>query len=122
MLGFGPISSRSISGSPFGLISVSVSLAATGAFLTFGGNAFTGQVLRASGAAITISGTAPGVWLQNMASVAVDALSFGGTPRLLLAGKPFKFRMIAQPFTFTAARNSYSFKMIARPYSFRGYR
>lgn len=121
MLGFGPISSRSISGSPFSLVSVTVSLAASASFLTFGGQAFSGTPLRASGVAITFSGTAPGVWLQDIAATGL-AIEFGGIPRLLLAGRPFRFRMIAQPYTFTAARNAYSFKMIARPYSFRGYR
>lgn len=122
MLGFGPISSRGISGSPFGLISIPLSLAASASFLTFGGQSFTGTVLRASGVAVTFSGTAPGVWFQDMASVAVNALTFGGQPRLLLAGKPFIFRMISQPYTFRAAREPASFKMIARPYTFRGYR
>jgi hypothetical protein len=124
MLGFGAISSRGISGSPYSLISVPVSLAASASFLTFAGSADTGLYIpmTASAAAITFSGSAPGVWLQAISSAPVTALTFGGSPRLLLAGKPFVFRMISQPTTFRATRDRTSFKMIARPYTFRGYR
>jgi hypothetical protein len=121
MLGLGGISSRGISGSPFSLVAIPLSLAASASFLTFGGQAFTGTVLRASGVAITFSGSAPGVWLQDIGAIG-NAIEFGGQPRLLLAGKPFIFRMIAQPLTFSSARDTYTFKMIARPYTFRGYR
>jgi hypothetical protein len=123
MLGFGPISSRSISGSPFRLVSVPLYMAASGSLLSLSGSMDGAYyiVMQASGPLLSLSGSAPGVWLQDM-SASGTLLRLGGLPRLLLAGKPFKFKMIAQPYVFRATRSSYDFKMIARPYKFRGYR
>lgn len=143
MLGFGPISSRSISGSPFSLIAIPMTMAATGAIVTLGGTAngnnyltmaasgpivtFGGTAdplvavfreMAASGPIVTIGGLAVPTWTQAMSATGA-IVELTGRPVLLIAGKPFVVRMISEPFRVRESTENYRVKMVAAPYLVR---
>jgi hypothetical protein len=123
MLGFGAISSRGISGSPFSLVTVPLLMTASGSFITFGGSGVAGVFLpmTANSSFLTFGGSAQPSWTQTI-SASGSFLTFGGTAHLTLAGKAFRVRMIAEPFVVRKPFDKFTIKMVAAPYKIRGYR
>lgn len=120
MLGFGPISSRSISGSPFSLIAVTMAISATGA-ITFDGTADTKlyQNIAATGS-ITFGGAA--TWYCYYNQIATGGITFSGSALLRVIGRPFVFTAIPERLTFTGNADRYTFAARADNYTFRGMR
>ena len=120
MLGFGPISSSSISGDGFKLISIPLALAAT-ATITFG---LTGRI----GATIPMGATvgfafsgSPTLYV-NQAISGTGTIIFGGAPNLRLAGKAIEISAIPMQFTLRATPGSYLLKAIPERFTSRGVR
>ena len=123
MLGLGPVSSRSISGSPFKLNLVELTAIATGALLTFSGVTNPGITLPAyaSGALVTLGGTAVPIWLQT-ATTTGTFLTLGGSATLELYGRPIVFHAIPEQMTFNAQSERFEFTPRADTITFRGMR
>lgn len=120
MFGFGPISSTSISGSPFKLIAVPLSIAAVISF-EFGGTPTSGVISRMSASV----GMAFGITARLFVSQAISGtmtITFGGTSNLRLAGKPIVISAISQSFTLRAPPDSYTLKATSEHFTIRGVR
>lgn len=122
MLGFGPISSTSISGDAFKLVAVPLAAAASGAFITISGTAQPGAYIpiQATGSLITLGGTANVHWTQRVAATGA-IVTFGGSGILRLAGKPLKLTALKDSFHITAQSERYRVTALAQPYSMKGY-
>lgn len=143
MLGFGALSSRSISGSPLSLIAVPMTLTASGVLVTLGGSALGGNylnlsasgtfaslsgtavplvgylnVMEAQGPILTVGGLAVPTWTQRIAASG-NVIHFTGRPRLFVAGKPIVVRMISEPFRVREATEHYEIKAIHARYQVR---
>lgn len=123
MLGLGPVSSRSVSGSPFKLTQVPLYAIATGALLTFGGITHPGFTLElsANGALVTLGGTASGFWLQN-ATTTGTFLTISGSATGRLLGSPIIFTATPENLTFTAQAERFLFNAQTDSHKFYGSR
>jgi hypothetical protein len=117
MLGFGPISSRPISGSPFGLIAVPLAMTATVA-VSFGITARAGvfSQMRAT-AQIVFGGSA--FLSVNQAIHGTASITFGGSPTLRVAGKPIIINAVPISFTLRAPPQSYTLKAVSEQFTVR---
>lgn len=121
MLGFGSISSRSISGSPFQLITVTAALSAT-VSLTFGVVGTSGLVTPMSGSIAGLSFAVPATMVVDQAISATIAFSFDSSPTLRVAGKPIRINALPQSFTLRATQQSYTLKALPQSFTVRGSR
>lgn len=120
MLGFGPISSRSISGGPFSLVLVSMAMTATGT-MTFAGSANWGAFMRASATGgLTFGGSAR--WSSYNFVSATGELTFSGSARLLLLGRPIVFYAVPDRVEFTGIGERLTFNVRPDNITFRGMR
>jgi hypothetical protein len=120
MLGLGPISSRSISGSPFSLIGYTA-LIAGAATITFSLSAAWGARLHAAGTArLTFTPTA--IWSSLNATSGTATLTFTGEALLRLAGQPIIFYAQPERMIFFGQSESMSFTARADNYNFKGMR
>jgi hypothetical protein len=120
MLGIGPISSRSISGSPFKLVAVPLALAAT-ATVSFAVNGRVGvfsQLHASIGVAFAVSAQL----FVNQALSGTATITFGGTSLLRIAGKPIILSAIPVSYTLRASPDSYTLKAAPEPFMVRGVR
>lgn len=122
MLGLAPLSTRSISGGPFSLVAVALQAAASGALITISGTAQPGAYIpiRATGSALAFGGTAAIHWTQTIAGTG-PVITFGGDALLRLAGKPLKITALRDSFRITAQSDRLILSTLAQPYSMKGY-
>jgi hypothetical protein len=120
MFGLGPISSTSISGGPFKLITVPLVLAAS-VSITFSITARAGAFIPMSASVLlAISGT-PTLWVDQTLSGS-GTLTFGGTPTLRVAGKPIILSAVPVSYTLRAPPSSYTLKSDSHQFTVRGVR
>lgn len=120
MLGFGPISSRSISGGPFSLVAVPAALIAA-TTVTFAVDGRAGLYLPAAatfGLAFDVS--APLSTLQAISGS--SSITFGGSFNLRVAGKPIIISAVPISFTVRAPPESYTLKAMSEQFTVRGVR
>lgn len=120
MLGFSPVSSRPISGSPFSLILVLSAITATGA-LTFSGSARWGAFLNAHATGrLIFSGS--GRWSSRNALSSTGTLTFNGSGLLQVAGKPIVFYAVPERLSFVSTSERLTFNARPDNFTFRGMR
>jgi hypothetical protein len=118
MLGMAPLSSRSISGGPFALVTVPLAIAAT-VTIAFAGTANAGRFSPMTAIArITFAGTP--LLSVDQAISATIGITFGGTPTLRLAGKPLILNAVPQSYTLRADKASYTLKAMPQSFTVRG--
>lgn len=120
MLGFGALSSRAISGAPWQLLTVSVSMAASGTFLSIGGSANAGAYIpmEAAGTFVRLTGTAIPVWTQDIGAAGAF-LTIAGLAKLYLAGKPYRISQRADSYTIRKPLEAYRVKQPTISYTIR---
>jgi hypothetical protein len=120
MLGFGPLSSQAISGSPYALVGTTAAMVAVGC-ITFGGAASSGQHL-AMGASGQITFAGSGAWTSLNGASATGGIVFGANPLLKLLGRAMVFWAQPDSLKFTAQANPYRFQARGQTYTFKGMR
>lgn len=120
MLGFSPISSRAISGSPFSLVATTALLAGS-ASLTFTASATWGARVRMAGSA-SLSFAVSGTWTTLNAMSGATSISFTGAGLLKLAGRPIVFYAVPDRHSFIATAERPTFTARPDNFTFRGMR
>lgn len=120
MLGFAPVSARSISAGPFGLIGYTAAMLATGT-LTFSGSARWGAFMAGTATGrLTFSGSA--VWSSLNILSGTGTVTFGGNGLLKVAGRPIVFYAIPERLTFVSTPERLTFNARADNFTFKGMR
>lgn len=118
MLGFGPLGSRPISGSPYRLIAITAAISAT-CTLTFSGSASTGLISYISSTvSLTFGGSARWSSLNSISATAT--LTFDGSARLRVAGRPIVFTAIPDSWNFRAQVEDWTLTALNDNFVFRG--
>lgn len=120
MLGFSPVSSRAISGSPFSLVQVTASLVGA-ASIVFTATARIGVIVHPRGqASITFGASVEMIVLQTLAGSA--SIVFAGSAILRVAGKPIILRAVPASYDIRANLERFGVKAIPQSFETRGAR
>jgi hypothetical protein len=120
VLGFTPISSRPISGSPFNLVLIAASMSASiglSLAITARIGAFT-QIQASVG--VTFSGS-PALFVNQALGSSVS-LAFSGTSTLYIAGKPIRFNALPESFESRAMKENWTLKALSQSFNVRAAR
>lgn len=118
MLGLYPIGSRAISSGPFSLTAIPEQMSAAPSF-AFGITARAGAIVPLS-ASLALSFAVNGNWIVHQALSATLSISFDGSPRLFVAGKPIILSAVPQSYTLRASQVSYTLKALPESFTIRG--
>jgi len=120
MLGFGPISSRPISGGPFGLVAIAAAMSASiGLSFAVSGRMGAFVPLQASvGITFTLS---PALSVKQAIRANIG-ITFSGTSTLFIAGKPIRISALPESFNLRALKEEWTLSALPQSFNIRGAR